>query len=161
MTEWITHEALAVSTQEGFSFWLAGARILRGWARAAQGAHDDGIADIRAGLDARLAAGSRTYHTYYLGLLADALLGAGRPHDALAVLDEALAAAREMSEGLYEAELLRLRARALMRIEPTSPDVVAALTAAAAIAREQAARSFERQANAEFAKLPKPALATN
>lgn len=61
-----------VAAGEGFSFWLAGGHVLRGWATvarcAADGNIDDaegGLEELRRGLDAWLATGSRTYQTYY------------------------------------------------------------------------------------------------
>jgi predicted ATPase len=87
--------------------------VLRGWAIAGRGELDKGADEIRKGIAAWLATGSRTYHTYHLGLLADVLLRQGRADEALGVLDEAIAAARAMPEGLYETELHRLRVRCL------------------------------------------------
>jgi DNA-binding winged helix-turn-helix (wHTH) protein/predicted ATPase len=107
-------ESIELSREEGFSFWLAGGNILQGWAMTATG--DDvpaGIARMRTGIDAWLATGSRTYHTYHLGLLADGLLRQGETEEALALILEALQTATDMPEGIYEAELHRLRNRAL------------------------------------------------
>jgi len=44
--------ALAVSIDQGFAIWAAGATILRGWALAEQGQGEEGIAQIRQGLAA-------------------------------------------------------------------------------------------------------------
>jgi predicted ATPase/DNA-binding winged helix-turn-helix (wHTH) protein len=121
-TEQWAQDSIELASAEGFSFWLAGGTILRGWAWVARcagrGAGEAvmaqaGIAEIRRGLAAWLATGSRTYHTYYLGLLADALLRLKRPDEARTALDEAIAAARSMPEGLYEAELHRLMEKCL------------------------------------------------
>jgi tetratricopeptide (TPR) repeat protein len=117
-TEQWAQSSVELSSSEGFSFWLAGGTILRGWAWVARCAGrgageavmaEAGVAEIRRGLEAWLATGSRTYQTYYLGLLADALLRLKRPQEARPALDEALAAAKALPEGLYEEELHRLR----------------------------------------------------
>jgi DNA-binding winged helix-turn-helix (wHTH) protein/predicted ATPase len=110
----ITDEQVRLSQEEGFSFWLAGGTILRGWATAVTGDVAEGVGLMRSGMEAWLATGSRTYHTYYLGLLADGLLQNGRSDEAIARIEEALAAAREMPEGIYEAELHRLKARCVL-----------------------------------------------
>jgi tetratricopeptide (TPR) repeat protein len=147
-----------LAAEEGFSFWLAGGQIFRGWARVAllagAGAEadaDGGIEEIRRGLDAWLATGSRTYHTYYLGLLADALLRLDRPTDALPPLDEALAAAHTLPEGLYEAELHRLRASALSHasVDEASNCLLKAID----VAHVQGARWFEWRASCDLASL--------
>jgi adenylate cyclase len=124
-TEHWAQNSVELSSSEGFSFWLAGGAVLRGWAWVARcagrGAGEAvmaqaGIAEIRRGLEAWLATGSRTYHTYYLGLLADALLRLGKAGEARATLDEAIAAAQALPEGLYEAELYRLKGRSLVEL---------------------------------------------
>ena len=145
-----------LAAEEGFSFWLAGGTVFKGWARvcgAAPGAPEEveaGLADIRRGLDAWLATGSRTYHTYYLGLLGDALLRAGQPEAALLALDEALAAARSLPEGLYEAELHRLRGHCMPE---ASEESQACFTRALDVARSQRARHFEWRAANDLATL--------
>jgi DNA-binding winged helix-turn-helix (wHTH) protein/tetratricopeptide (TPR) repeat protein len=147
---------LELAAEEGFSFWLAGGTVFNGWAKVAaapRGAAADveaGLADIRRGLDMWLATGSRTYHTYYLGLLGDALLRAGDTAAALRTLDEALAAARALPEGLYEAELHRLRGHCFAN---DGDDALACFTRALDVARAQGARQFEWRAADELAAL--------
>jgi adenylate cyclase len=163
-TERLAHANVELASREGFSFWLAGAFVLRGWAWVARCAGqgeaeaiiaEAGVAEIRRGLKAWLATGSRTYHTYYLGLLADALLRLKRPEEAFGVLEEATSAAESLPEGLYEAELLRLKGRALLMIEPVADksirQAIACFRRAVKIARAQGAKSFERFAAADLA----------
>lgn len=158
---WWAGSAVALAEEEGFSFWRAGGLVLRGWARAAQAGAarpsdaDAGIDDIRRGIEAWLATGSRTYHTYHLGLLADALYRAGRADEARRPLDEALAATRSLSEGLYEAELHRLKGRVILRTShPPFPDAVrASFIKALSVARAQGAAAFEERAAADLTKL--------
>jgi predicted ATPase len=102
-------KTIALAAEDGFTFWHAGGTILRGWALAVSGEGKTGIAEIRRGLEAWTATGSRTYRTYHLGLLGDALLRNGQADEALRVLDEALGAARDMPEGIYEPQLRRLK----------------------------------------------------
>jgi DNA-binding winged helix-turn-helix (wHTH) protein/tetratricopeptide (TPR) repeat protein len=151
-----------LAAEEGFSFWLAGGQVFRGWARVAAscgtagaGDAEAGLADIRRGLDAWLATGSRTYHTYFLGLLADALQRLGRHREALRPLDEALAAAQLLPEGLYEAELHRLRGRSARALsEVAAPqDAMDCFGKALRIARAQGARWFEWRAATDLAGL--------
>ena len=108
-TERYAREAIALAADVGFSFWHAGGTVLLGWARVALGDRS-GVADVRQGIAAWLATGSRTYHSYYLGLLADALVRLGRADEARAVillqdaLDQALPAGGAESRLLAEGE---------------------------------------------------------
>jgi DNA-binding winged helix-turn-helix (wHTH) protein/tetratricopeptide (TPR) repeat protein len=150
-TEHWAQNSVELSTNEGFSFWLAGGTVLRGWAWVARCAGrgegeaviaEVGIGEIRRGLRGWLATGSRTYQTYYLGLLADAFLRMNRPAEALAALDEAITAAKSLPEGLYEAELHRLKGTALLRTNNQS-EVRECFEQAARIAKKQRADLFE------------------
>jgi tetratricopeptide (TPR) repeat protein len=113
---------------------------------------DGAIEDIRRGIDAWLATGSRTYHTYYLGLLADALQRRGRHAEAVAPLEEALSAAKSLPEGLYEAELHRLTGRSLAHAG-RGDEAEAAFARAVLLARAQGARWFESLAAADLASV--------
>jgi len=152
--------SIELAAEEGFSFWLAGGTVLRGWALAAQGRADEGIAEIRRGLRDWLATGSRTYHSYYLGLLASALMARGDGAaiaEAIATLDKAMETARTLSEGLFEAELHRLTGRCLLRLK--AQDAAAAresFSLAASIARRQQAKLFERLAAVDLVATPSP-----
>jgi predicted ATPase len=146
--------SIAIASEEGFSFWFAGSTVLRGWARTmADDGDSAGIDEICRGVRDWLDTGSRTYHTYYLGLLADALLARGRAEEAMAVVNDAIAAA-ETLEGLYEAELHRLKGCCLAKIPGVRPaDARHAFEQAAAIARRQGAVGFERRAARELESL--------
>jgi predicted ATPase len=50
--------AITLSTEQGFPQWLAIGAILRGWALAAQGQGEEGIAQMRGGLAAYQATGA-------------------------------------------------------------------------------------------------------
>ncbi|HEX8523410.1 MAG TPA: AAA family ATPase [Tepidisphaeraceae bacterium] len=122
-TEKLAEDCMQLSHKEGFSFWLAGSRILRGWAWAARGGAEAGIAEIRRGIDAWLATGSRTYITYFRGLLAESLLRIHQQSQALTELDQALHEAQTLPEHLYDNHLIHLRQCCDKRksITPTSP----------------------------------------
>jgi tetratricopeptide (TPR) repeat protein len=137
-----THAAdsIALATEESFSFWRAGGLVLHGWATAA-------LDEIRAGLDAWTATGSRTYLAYFLGLQADAQIRRHRQADALRSLEEALSLAASLPEGLYESPLHRLKAICLT--DDNAPAAQQHFDAARRVAHEQHALAFERQAIAE------------
>jgi DNA-binding winged helix-turn-helix (wHTH) protein/predicted ATPase len=159
---WAQH-SIDLAEIEGFSFWRAGGQILRGWANALRAAEAENkaeasaaIDDIRRGLDAWLATGSRTYHTYYLGLLADSLQQTGRAVESLEPLTKAISLTKTLGEGLYEAELYRLHGRAIVLSTPDDPcpfDARTSFIQATSVARLQNARSFEDRASTDLAIL--------
>jgi predicted ATPase len=124
---------------------------MTGWALAASGALDDGIKRLRQGLHDWQATGSGTYQTYYLGLLAELLIRDGRGEEARQTLDEALELVRQTAEGLYEAELYRLRGEALLsQTTELKPEMTRRAAEdfrrALEIARRQEAKSLEFRA---------------
>jgi predicted ATPase len=142
--------ALAIATEQGFSFWSAGGTVLRGWALAAQG--QGGTAQLRQGLDAWRATGSDTYRTYYLALLAEALHKEGRTEEALAVLAEAQSLVRTTEEHFQEAELCRLEGEFLLA-SADGGGVETCFRRALAVARRQSARSLELRAAVSLGRL--------
>jgi predicted ATPase len=147
-----------IAAEHGLAFWLAGAAVLGGWARAASGAAAEGAVDLRQGLEDWRATGSVTYETYYLGLLAEVLGGLGQTEAAGRVVDEALALVRQTGEELYEAELFRLRGELVLLgpAEPTPPLLERAeedFNLALDVARRQEAKSLELRAAMSLLRL--------
>jgi predicted ATPase/DNA-binding winged helix-turn-helix (wHTH) protein len=166
--------ALAIAADQGFSFWHAGGTVFRGWALShamvqgskfnvqgsatlnleqgtsnAEREAGEGIRLIQEGIQAWADTGSVTYRTYFLALLAEALEKMGRVGDALEALEEAIALAERTSEGLFEAELHRLRGQMLSRLGQAREARKRAreeFDAALQIARRQEARSLELRA---------------
>jgi predicted ATPase/predicted Ser/Thr protein kinase len=143
--------ACALAAEHGFSFWLAGNHILGGWAQAVLGEPGAGLDRLRRGLVGWQATGSVTYQTYYLGLLAEVLAATGQAGDARRKLDEALDLASQTGEGLYEAEVLRLRGE--LRRRAADEGAVADFDAALDLARRQEGRSFALRAATSGARL--------
>ena len=115
-----------------------------------------GIAQLRQGLTALKAAGSETYRTYFLALLAEALGKEGQVEEGLGVLAEALALIQETDEGFNAAELHRLRGEFLLQretTEATSREAEACFRHALTIARQQQARSLELRAAMSLTRL--------
>jgi predicted ATPase len=147
---------MAIATEHGLSFWQACGQIMRGWALAGQGAHGSGIVQLRQGLTAWKAAGSETYRTYFLALLAEALGQEGQIEAGLGVLAEALALMHGTSEGLHGAELHRLQGEFLLRrdaAEITCREAETCFRRALTIAQGQQARSLELRAVMSLSRL--------
>ena len=100
---------IALATEQGFPLYLVLERIRRGWALAAQGQIEEGISQIRQGLDAWRAMGTEVWRPSFLALLAEAYGKGEQVEEGLTVLAEALAAVNRSEERMYEAELWRLR----------------------------------------------------
>ena len=101
--------AITLCADQGFHFWLAFCRMLRGWALAEQGQGEEGIAEIHHGLAGFRATGAESSTPYCLALLAETHGSCGQAGEGLKVVDEALAIADRNEERFYEAELYRLK----------------------------------------------------
>jgi predicted ATPase len=146
----------ALATEHDFQFWVPGSLAFRGWALAEQGAWTGGVAQLRQGLAGWLAAGTGTYRTYYLALLAKALGRGGQIEEGLGVLAEALVLAEDTGEGFQEAELHRLRGEFLLRreaVEPAWREAEECFRRALTTARGQQAKSLELRAAMSLTRL--------
>jgi tetratricopeptide (TPR) repeat protein len=144
-------EALTISRSQGFPTWAALANLLRGWGLAHLGQTAQGVAAARKGCAAWDAAGAINLAPFFRTVLADTLLQDGQPAQALASLDEALAYAASEGERWWEAETLRLRAKALRMFAPHDPSAaVECLHLALQVASEQRAAVLEARARADI-----------
>lgn len=108
--------AVGLSTAQGIPTWLANSTVLWGWALAAQGQGETGIAQLRQGLAARRATGGEVERSYFLALLAEAHWKIGQAEEGLNILAEALSFVDKTGERFYEAELWRLKGELLLQL---------------------------------------------
>jgi predicted ATPase len=145
---------MALSTDQGFPFWLTYGTILRGWALVAQGAGAEGIAQMRQGLVAYRATGAEVDRPYFLALLAEAYGEVGQTEEGLTVLVEALAIVDNTGGRNWEAELHRLKGELLLALsEENQAEAEACFHKAVDIARRQSAKSFELRAVMSLSRL--------
>jgi predicted ATPase len=159
----LAEEEMALSSAQGFPYWSEGGMIRRGWALVQQGTVEEGIAQLRQGLDAWSTRGNNLGTTHVLARLAEAYGKAGQTAEGLGVLAEALAAVRNNAEHLYEAELYRLKGELLLQsgvrgLEPEDcqarlAKVEACFRQALDIAHRQQAKSLELRATMSLARL--------
>jgi hypothetical protein len=110
-----------------FAYYGEWGLILDGWGRGGT----EGLALARQGIEALTAGGSFTRMPYWLSIVADLAARAGRPEEAAATLDAALAASRARDDLWWLPEVMRMRAAY------DSPDqAVQRLTAAARLATQ-------------------------
>jgi predicted ATPase len=129
------------------------ARVLRGGILTAQDEVADAVVHIREGLADRQKPGANKLgRPYGLGLLSEALARSGDHDAALAAVTEALAAAAEIGERWWDAELHRLKGLRLLARGGVE-DVQAAFDDALRVAREQQAKSLELRAATSLARL--------
>jgi predicted ATPase len=132
--------------------WLAQTSICQGFALVGLGQPEQGIAELRAGLAAWTATGSRVLGAQWLGLLAEAHLRAGQSDEALTALDRAAEAATATGESHYQAEIYRLRG-VLLGETGENAEATAWLQRAIDTAHSQQAKSLELRAATSLARL--------
>jgi predicted ATPase/class 3 adenylate cyclase len=128
------------------------------WARFAQGAlwvqggnPKEGLERMRKAAAAAERNADRTRRTLYLGHIAAAHATLGDPGGGLALLDEAIRTAAISNEPFFEAELYRLQGGMLATLGRRD-EAEAALRAALALARQQAAGWWELRSATSLAK---------
>lgn len=151
----LADEAKALAIEHGFPFWLAEAGIMRGWAVAALGGTEEGIAALRSGFTDFLATGARMDRPRWLALLAEACWSSNQSQEGLKAVSEALAVIEENKECFFQARLCQLKGELLLK--EGSPGAAtraeACFQQALGIARSQQAKSWELCAATSLARL--------
>ena len=139
------HSVMDLSARYGFAYYREWGTIIQGWV-ASQERPREGVTMIRQGVANLRALGAETRRPYYLSLLAEALINAGQPDEARAVIDAALATAAQNSDVWWLAELHRLRGE-------ISDVPEGWFERALEIARSQAGKSLELRVAVSLARL--------
>jgi class 3 adenylate cyclase/tetratricopeptide (TPR) repeat protein len=136
--------------EHGHNSWHSYAVVVQAWSMAEQGQVDEAIDQLRQAIVELQFAGMNLFWPWVLGVYADLCGRAGRGAEALALVTEAIGAARQSSARAWEAELLRKRGELLLaqRLADDGPEGSPEACFAAAIhcAREQGARALELRA---------------
>jgi predicted ATPase len=126
----------------------------RGWALAVQGEGAAGLAQLRQGLAAILAAGQELSRLFGLMLLAEASGHVGQVEDGLRLLAETLTAPEASGRGDLLAEAYRLQGALLLhQAVPAMAQAEACFQQALAVARRQQAKSWELRAATSLSRL--------
>ena len=145
---------VAVAREYTYPFILAAGSIWRGWMRFQAGHREEGLREMREGLEAYAATGAAQKRTYWLGLIARACLEIRDPEGAKAVLTEALELTDTQGVRFYLAELHRLRGRVLLLATPGDDrGAEAEFRQAIEEAHLQQAKSWELRAAESLARL--------
>jgi predicted ATPase len=145
---------IALTTEQGLPLWLAAGVVIRGWALAAGGRAEDGIAGIRRGLADYRATSADLFSPYFLALLADAHGRADQAAIGLSLLADTLDGVGRTGVRWIEAELHRLQGELRLALpEPDQSEAEACFLRAIAIAREQQAKLWELRAATSVGRL--------
>jgi tetratricopeptide (TPR) repeat protein len=143
----------AMSEQHGFRQWLRLSSAIRGVCSPTLDGSVSRLDEVAAALDDYQQAGYQLGITGQFALLASALLLCNEPDAALERIDCGLSIVTRNDERYFEAELYRLKARALLMRGAADSEVESLLDRALQTARSQQAKSFELRAAADLAKV--------
>jgi predicted ATPase len=153
-TERFADECIAVSAEHQLPLWHTMGTMFRGWALAAQGRGDEGMAQLYEGVMGYQGMSMGLGARFMVALLAQTHLNAGKCDDGLAMLDGGLAMVGETEDRFCDAEIHRVKGELLLGTTP--PDPVAAepcFVTALDLARQHRARSLELRAAGSLARL--------
>ena len=141
----IAHEyaerCYSLSEEHGFRQWRGLSSAVRGICATALDPASSKMDEVMEALEEYRAAGYQLGITALAVLLASALLAKDKPDAALEIIDQSLATTSH--ERIFEAELYRLKARALTARGTQEPEISRLLEHALETARNQHARSLE------------------
>jgi class 3 adenylate cyclase/predicted ATPase len=146
---------LALSEQHGFRHWHGLSRAIRGICVTMLDPSAASLEEVRSALNQYRGAGYQLGITALYVLLGPALLLRNEPEAALEMIEQGLSTASHNSERIFEAELHRLQAQALLaRGAPDArSQAKSLLDQALTTARNQQARSLELRATKDLAAL--------
>ncbi|MBV9289326.1 MAG: AAA family ATPase [Hyphomicrobiales bacterium] len=146
---------LLLSQEHGFRQWLGLSRALRGISLILMDPSSNAVDEVRSAFGDYRRAGYKLGITALDVLFGEALLLRNEPEAALELVERGLSTASRNSERLFEAELYRLKVRALIvRHDPTDRiESESLLDQALRTARAQGARLFELRASRDLAAL--------
>ena len=129
--------------------------MYHGWALAAQGQMEAGIAQVQQGLAACRATGARFVLYRWLGLLAELQGRAGQREAGRMLLEEACAIVRQDGPSSFVAELYRIQGDFLLQTGARHQEGEAEtrLLEALTIARHQQARAYELRTAVSLGRL--------
>jgi predicted ATPase/class 3 adenylate cyclase len=145
---------MTFAKEQQFPIWTLHSTIVRGWALAAQGQGESGVAQIREAMASYQEAGAELWQSQFLALLADAYGRTGRIEEGLVALADGVTIADTSGEQFYLAELHRLqgeltlqkaRARNLeLGISSTAPQTSNRKSQVPRVVEQEAERYFHK-----------------
>ncbi len=140
----LSREAVGLCGRHGFSYYLAMANVLGGWAAAAEGDAPEGLAQLRAGLEELRRLKAELRLPFYFALLAETLQRAGQSGEAMASIATGFAFAGKNSEQWAVPELHRIEGN-LLKAQQKSKLARASFERGLEAARQVGSLAFELQ----------------
>ena len=154
-TKAASKEGLQTTSEQGFAMFNATANLYQAAGVLLEGRPNDALPLLTCGLEAYRATGAGLALPYYLSILGDAYIQAGRPDDARSAIDEGLVIAERTDELCQKAELYRLKGELALRTGSQNGDAEAHFRRAIETARHQLSKAWELRATTSLARLCK------
>src|SRR6476620_3770759 len=114
-TKAASEEGIQTATEQGFAMFHATGTLYKAAGVLLEGRPNEALPLLTRGLEAYRATGAGLALPYYLSILGDAYIQAGRPDEARDALDEGLGIAERSDELCQKAELHRLKGELALR----------------------------------------------
>jgi len=148
----IAERTMVLAAEYGFPLWLAGGRLMRGWAQLDLSDAKQGLSDIRQSVDELAAIGTLLWVQFGRYVLAQAMAKTGDGPGALGLIDDALTGIRGGSGRWYAADLHRLKGDVLLETGELD-EAEHCYEAAITVAVRQEARLWQLRATNSLASL--------
>jgi predicted ATPase len=144
---------IAIAREVQFSFDLAYATIVRGWALGVRGRLEEGIAEMRDGIASAEAVGFARRPRWY-PFLAQLQAKSKGPKEGLKIITEGLALLENTEERFNESELYRVKGELILARNRSNTDQAqSCFQQAILVARKQSAKSLELRSTTSLARL--------
>jgi len=170
LTQQRAETLIALSTEQGFSLWLALGTMARSWVLASLGQVEEGIAQARQALANWQESGMEANLPYILSVFAAVYASIGQVRNGLDAIQKGLTTVNNTREHMWESELHRLKGDLTLQqsqivdsksqvanpqsaIPNPQSEAEACFLNALAIARTQHAKSLELRAATSLARL--------
>jgi len=145
-------EVLDISGEQGYPLWMGMGEVMRGWSLGAPGQEAEGVPLIRKGIATIRSTGCNLTLPFHLTIGAETFQKYGQPVEASHWLADATKLVETTQERCVEAEMDRLRGTLLLSMAE-HPAAEESFQRALAVARRQAAKTFELRAATSLARL--------
>jgi class 3 adenylate cyclase/tetratricopeptide (TPR) repeat protein len=152
-TKAASEEGIQTAAAQGFAMFHATGTLYQAAAVLLEGRPHEALPLLTRGVDSYRATGAGLALPYYLSILGDAYLQAGRLDDARDALDEGLAIAERSDELCQKAELYRLKGELALRNGSQPGKAEEHFRQAIATARVQRSKAWELRATTSLARL--------
>ena len=152
-TKAASEDGIQTAAKQGFAMFHATGTFYQAAGVLLEGHPNEALPLLKQGLEAYRATGAGLALPYYLRILGDAYIQAGRPDDARDVLDEGLAIAERSDELCQKAELYRLKGELALRTGSQNGDAEVQFRRAIGTAQHQLSKAWELRATTSLARL--------